>query len=39
MGISWYSPFGPIKLVLAKPLNEKKDDKTQMLQFQLGSQF
>src|SRR3989338_2292062 len=39
MGISWYSPFGPIKLVLAKPLNAKKDDNTQMLQFQLGSQF
>lgn len=39
MGISWYSPFGPIKLVLAKPLNEKDGDKTQMLQFQLGSQF
>jgi outer membrane protein insertion porin family len=39
MGVSWYSPFGPIKLVLAKPLNEKTGDKTQMLQFQLGSQF
>jgi outer membrane protein insertion porin family len=39
MGISWYSPFGPIKLVLAKPLNEKTGDKTQMLQFQMGSQF
>ncbi|HEY3325920.1 MAG TPA: outer membrane protein assembly factor BamA [Novimethylophilus sp.] len=39
MGVSWYSPFGPIKLVLAKPLNDKSGDKTQMLQFQLGSQF
>lgn len=39
VGISWYSPFGPIKLVLAKPLNEKSGDHTQMLQFQLGSQF
>lgn len=39
VGISWYSPFGPIKLVLAKPLNEKTGDKTQMLQFQMGSQF
>jgi outer membrane protein insertion porin family len=39
LGISWYSPFGPIKLVLAKPLNEKTNDKTQMLQFQMGSQF
>lgn len=38
-GISWYSPFGPIKLVLAKALNAKAEDKTQILQFQLGSQF
>lgn len=39
VGVSWYSPFGPIKLVLAKPLNEKSGDKTETLQFQLGSQF
>ena len=39
VGISWYSPFGPLKLVLAKPLNKQIDDKTQMLQFQLGQQF
>lgn len=39
VGISWYSPFGPLKLVLAQPLNDRKGDKTQMLQFQFGSQF
>ncbi|OIQ85488.1 outer membrane protein assembly factor BamA precursor [mine drainage metagenome] len=39
LGISWYSPFGPIKLVLAKPLNEQYGDRAQMLQFQMGSQF
>ncbi len=39
VGVSWYSPFGPIKVVLAKPLNDKDGDKTQMLQFQMGSQF
>jgi outer membrane protein insertion porin family len=39
VGVSWYSPFGPIKLVLAKPLNEQDGDKTEVLQFQLGSQF
>ncbi|MFZ9642430.1 MAG: outer membrane protein assembly factor BamA [Candidatus Methylopumilus sp.] len=38
-GISWYSPFGPIKLVFAKALNPQATDKTQMIQFQLGSQF
>ncbi len=39
LGISWYSPFGPIKLVFAKALNEKEGDQTQVLQFQLGTQF
>ncbi len=39
LGISWYSPFGPIKLVFAKPLNAQTGDRTQTLQFQLGQQF
>jgi outer membrane protein insertion porin family len=39
VGISWYSPFGPLKLVFAKPLNKQTGDRTQTLQFQLGSQF
>lgn len=39
LGVSWYSPFGPIKVVLAKALNADKDDETEVLQFQLGSQF
>lgn len=39
MGISWLSPFGPLKLVYAKPLNDKEGDKTQSIQFQLGQQF
>ncbi len=39
LGISWYSPFGPIKLVFAKALNKQEGDKTQVLQFQLGTQF
>jgi len=39
VGISWFSPFGPLKLVLAKPLNAKDGDQTQTLQFQLGQQF
>ena len=36
VGVSWYSPFGPLKLVLARPLNAKEGDRTQTLQFQLG---
>ena len=38
-GISWISPFGPLKLVYAKPLNDKAGDNTQSIQFQLGAQF
>lgn len=38
-GVSWNSPFGPIKLMLAKPLNKKDGDNTQFFQFQMGSQF
>ena len=39
VGISWYSPFGPLKLVLAKPIHKQAGDVTQTLQFQLGQQF
>ena len=39
VGVSWFSPFGPIKVVLAKPLNEQTGDRTETLQFQLGSGF
>lgn len=39
LGLSWISPFGPLKLVFAKPLNSKTGDDTQAIQFQLGQQF
>ena len=39
VGVSWFSPFGPLKLVFAKALNSQQDDRTEVLQFQLGSQF
>ena len=39
LGVSWFSPFGPLKLVFAKALNAKENDQTQTLQFQLGQQF
>jgi outer membrane protein insertion porin family len=39
LGVSWFSPFGPLKLVLAKPINEEDGDQTQTLQFQFGQQF
>jgi len=39
LAVTWYSPMGPIKLSLAKPLNAAADDKDQMFQFQLGNVF
>ena len=39
LGVSWYSPFGPIKLVFGHPLNKKKDDETRLLDFQMGTSF
>ncbi|MDD2833514.1 MAG: outer membrane protein assembly factor BamA [Methylotenera sp.] len=39
LGVTWISPFGPLKLVFAKPLNSKTGDDTQTIQFQLGQQF
>lgn len=39
VGVSWFSPFGPLKLVLAKALNAKDGDQTQTLQFNMGQQF
>ena len=38
-GVSWFSPFGPINIYLAKPLNKKEGDSTQFFSFQMGSQF
>lgn len=39
VGVTWYSPFGPLKFSLANPLNAQTDDKKQAFQFQLGSTF
>ena len=39
MGVLWVSPFGPIKLVYAKPFNNQASDRTESIQFQMGQQF
>ncbi|MEW5892074.1 MAG: outer membrane protein assembly factor BamA [Pseudomonadota bacterium] len=39
VGVTWFSPFGPLKFSLASPINAKPDDKTQAFQFQMGSVF
>ncbi|MEI7570767.1 MAG: outer membrane protein assembly factor BamA [Alcaligenaceae bacterium] len=39
LGVSWISPIGPLQLSLAKPLNAKDTDNTQIFQFQIGTGF
>jgi len=40
VGISWNSPFGPLKLSLGQPLNAKSGfDHIERLQFQFGTAF
>ena len=39
VALSWISPVGPLKFSLAKPLNPKLNDKTQVFQFTLGTVF
>jgi outer membrane protein insertion porin family len=37
--IEWRSPFGPINLVFAKPLNDKPTDDKATFEFTMGSKF
>ncbi len=39
VALSWYSPIGPLKFSLARPLNKKEGDKTEVFQFQMGTVF
>lgn len=39
LGLTWFSPAGPIRLSWAKPLNKQSQDKIQNLQFTLGTMF
>jgi outer membrane protein insertion porin family len=40
IGLQWLSPFGPLRLSFAQPLNAKKDiDHVQRLQFTFGTAF
>jgi outer membrane protein insertion porin family len=39
LGVMWISPFGPLKIVVAQPFNEKSTDRTEVFQFQMGQQF
>src|SRR6185369_12891205 len=37
--VSWFSPVGPLKFSLAKPLKQKPEDKVERFQFLLGKVF
>lgn len=39
LSLAWSSPLGPLKFSLAQPLNKKKGDEIQRLQFQMGTVF
>lgn len=38
-GVTWYTPIGPISISYANPLNSKAGDRTEKVQFQIGSVF
>ena len=37
--LNWLSPFGPLRLSIANPLNRKDEDQVQRLQFTFGTGF
>ena len=39
LAVSWNSPFGPLRLSMAQPLNPTLTDRVQRLQFTFGTGF
>jgi len=39
VGISWISPMGPLRLAFSKPVRSYKIDRTENVQFQIGTSF
>ena len=39
LSFNWFSPVGPLKLILAYPLNDQPGDATERFQFTFGSAF
>ena len=38
-GVSWESPFGPLRLDFGFPIQKEEDDKTEIFSFSFGTQF
>lgn len=39
IGATWYTPIGPLSISYSKPINSQDGDKTEKVQFQIGSVF
>ena len=39
VGVRWLSPFGPLKVSYAEPLNDESEDEVQKFQFTFGTSF
>ncbi len=39
VGLAWTSPFGPIRIDLAKAIAKQKEDETQLIRFSFGTRF
>jgi outer membrane protein insertion porin family len=39
VGLSWFSPVGPLKLSFGQPIKKQDGDETELFQFQIGSSF
>ncbi len=39
LGVSWISPVGPLRIAYARPVRKQAGDKTQSIQFQIGTSF
>ena len=39
IGVNWVSPFGPLRIDLAKALLKQEGDDTKLFSFNVGTQF
>ena len=39
VGVTWYSPMGPLSVNLALPIRKPDDAETQVFQFSMGQTF